>query len=76
MHYKTLFGTSASTLARIQYTTGLIDVVPKTEGFIYVIRYKEDGKWKLQYDTTHLYLTHVSHAFYRHEVFGSICTCT
>lgn len=55
--YKTLFGTSLSTLARIQYTTGLIDVVPKTEGFIYVIRYKEDGKWKLQYDTTHLYLT-------------------
>lgn len=62
MHYKTLFGTSASTLARIQYTTGLIDVVPKTEGFIYVIRYKEDGKWKLQYDTTHLYLTDAAYA--------------
>ena len=42
--YKTLFGTSVSTLARIQFTTGLIDVVPKTEGFIYIIRYKEDGK--------------------------------
>lgn len=57
LKYKTLFGTNASTLARIQFTTGLIDVVPKTEGFIYVIRYKEDGKWKLDYDTTHLYLT-------------------
>nr|DAS00537.1 MAG TPA: hypothetical protein [Caudoviricetes sp.] len=57
LSYKTLFGTSTSTLARIQFTTGLIDVVPKTEGFIYVIRYKEDGKWKLDYDTTHLYLT-------------------
>ena len=57
LSYKTLFGTSVSTLARIQFTTGLIDVVPKTEGFIYVIRYKEDGKWKLDYDTTHLYLT-------------------
>nr|DAS63893.1 MAG TPA: hypothetical protein [Caudoviricetes sp.] len=56
LSYKTLFGTSVSTLARIQYTTGLIDVVPKTEGFIYVIRYKKDGKWKLDYDTTHLYL--------------------
>lgn len=56
LSYRTLFGTSVSTLARIQYTTGLIDVVPKTEGFIYVIRYKEDGKWKLDYDTTHLYL--------------------
>lgn len=54
--YRTLFDTSVSTLARIQFTTGLIDVVPKTEGFIYVIRYKEDGKWKLDYDTTHLYL--------------------
>nr|DAN70164.1 MAG TPA: hypothetical protein [Bacteriophage sp.] len=59
--YKTLFGTSISTLARIQFTTGLIDVVPKTEGFIYVIRYKEDGKWKLQYDATHLYLTNDDH---------------
>ena len=48
-------------MARIQYTTGLIDVVPKTEGFIYVIRYKEDDKWKLQYDTTHLYLTDDDH---------------
>lgn len=57
LSYKTLFGTSVSTLARIQFTTGLIDVAPKSEGFIYVIRYKEDGKWKLQYDTTHLYLT-------------------
>nr|DAI56420.1 MAG TPA: hypothetical protein [Bacteriophage sp.] len=61
LSYKTLFGTSVSTLARIQYTTGLIDVVPKTEGFIYVIRYKEDGKWKLDYDTTHLYLTDLDH---------------
>lgn len=57
LSYKTLFDTSVSTLARIQFTTGLIDVMPKTEGFIYVIRYKEDGKWKLDYDTTHLYLT-------------------
>lgn len=57
LSYKTLFGTSTSTLARIQFTTGLIDIVPKSEGFIYVIRYKEDGKWKLDYDTTHLYLT-------------------
>lgn len=56
LSYKTLFGTSVSSLARIQYTTGLIDVTPKSEGFIYVIRYKEDGKWKLDYDTTHLYL--------------------
>ena len=61
LSYKTLFGTSTSTLARIQFTTGLIDVVPKTEGFIYVIRYKEDGKGKLDYDTTHLYLTHLDH---------------
>lgn len=59
--YKTLFGTSVSTLTRIQFTTGLIDVVPKTEGFIYAIRYKEDGKWKLQYDATHLYLTNDDH---------------
>lgn len=57
LSYKTLFDTSVSTLARIHFTTGLIDVIPKTEGFIYVIRYKEDGKWKLDYDTTHLYLT-------------------
>lgn len=62
LSYKTLFGTSSSTLARIQFTTGLIDVVPKTEGFIYVIRYKEDGKWKLQYDTTRLYLTDAEYA--------------
>ena len=62
LSYKTLFGTSVSTLARIQFTTGLIDVVPKSEGFIYVIRYKEDGKWKLQYDTTHLYLTDATYA--------------
>lgn len=62
LSYKTLFGTSVSTLARIQFTTGLIDIVPKTEGFIYVIRYKEDGKWKLQYDTTHLYLTDSAYA--------------
>ncbi len=61
LKYKTLFGTSASTLARIQFTTGLIDIVPKSEGFIYVIRYKEDGKWKLDYDTTHLYLTDLDH---------------
>lgn len=61
LKYKTLFGTNASTLARIQFTTGLIDLVPKSEGFIYVIRYKEDGKWKLDYDTTHLYLTDLDH---------------
>lgn len=61
LKYKTLFGTNASTLARIQFTTGLIDIVPKSEGFIYVIRYKEDGKWKLDYDTTHLYLTDLDH---------------
>lgn len=61
LKYKTLFGTSTSTLARIQFTTGLIDIVPKSEGFIYVIRYKEDGKWKLDYDTTHLYLTDLDH---------------
>lgn len=61
MHYKTLFGTSVSTLARIQFTTGLIDIVPKSEGFVYVIRYKEDCKWKLDYDTTHLYLTDLDH---------------
>lgn len=68
--YKTLFGTSVSTLARIQYTTGLIDVVPKTEGFIYVIRYKEDGKWKFQYDTTHLYLTDADYAPTNMEYLG------
>lgn len=62
LKYRTLFGTSVSTLARIQFTTGLIDIVPKSEGFIYVIRYKEDGKWKLQYDTTHLYLTDAEYA--------------
>ena len=62
LSYKTLFDTSVSTLARIHFTTGLIDVIPKTEGFIYVIRYKEDGKWKLQYDTTHLYLTDADHS--------------
>lgn len=68
--YKTLFGTSVSTLARIQFTTGLIDVVPKTEGFIYVIRYKEDGKWKLDYDTTHLYLTDTTYAPTNMEYLG------
>lgn len=62
LSYRTLFGARVSPLARIQYTTGLIDVVPKSEGFIYVIRYKEDGKWKLQYDTTHLYLTDATYA--------------
>ena len=76
LSYKTLFGTSTSTLARIQFTTGLIDVVPKSEGFIYVIRYKEDGKWKLDYDTTHLYLTDVDHGPKNMQYLGQfVCVC-
>lgn len=55
--YVTPLNTKVSTLVRIQDTVGSIGDVPVSEGFIYVIRYKEDGKWKLQYDTTHLYLT-------------------
>lgn len=70
LKYKTLFGTSVSTLARIQFTTGLIDILPKSEGFIYVIRYKEDGKWKLDYDTTHLYLTDADYAPTNMEYLG------
>lgn len=70
LKYKTLFGTNASTLARIQFTTGLIDIVPKSEGFIYVIRYKEDGKWKLDYDTTHLYLTDLDYGPRNMEYLG------
>lgn len=57
LNYVSPLNTKVSTLVRIQDTVGSIDTIPESEGFIYVIRYKEDGKWKLQYDTTHLYLT-------------------